>query len=190
MKALVINDTTEKLNEQFLSTWTQKVTTELQTRGLLPTEKAALELSLVFLNSHDAKQINWTHRQKDHPTDVLSFQTDDPECFGELVFCPEVIRKQAQQHKMQFEAELGYLIIHGILHLLGFDHEKNEDEAKKMMGLQDEVFALLTKPAPKAKKTAKKPPKKAAAQPAKTAKKATQKKPSKAKAVARKKTKK
>ncbi|MBX2989183.1 MAG: rRNA maturation RNase YbeY [Bdellovibrionaceae bacterium] len=155
MRMLLINDTEEALPEAFLGEWVGKVARELKKRSILPADKADRELSLVFLKEMDAKQLNWTHRQRDYATDVLSFQTDDPDSLGELVMCALVLQKQAKEHKMSFEDELGYMVLHGVLHLLGYDHEQEKDEAagREMLRLQDEIFEALTAPPPKAKKT-------------------------------------
>lgn len=66
-----------------------------------------------------------------------------PQALGELVFCLSVIKRQAKVHDMTFEHELGYMIIHGILHLLGYDHENGGAQATKMYKLQDQTFASL-----------------------------------------------
>ncbi len=65
---------------------------------------------------------------------------------GELVLCPQVISRQAKEHGLTLDDELGYIMLHGVLHLLGFDHEKNKVEETKMMTLQDEVFENLRNP--------------------------------------------
>jgi ssRNA-specific RNase YbeY (16S rRNA maturation enzyme) len=75
----------------------------------------------------------------------LSFPTDDPEGFGEIIFCPDVVARQAKDNKQSFDDELGYLILHGVLHLLGFDHEKDKAEGEKMLAMQDEIYAGLLK---------------------------------------------
>lgn len=168
MKILIVNDAEEAVPESFLSSWVKSAARELKDRQALPAEKAEKELSLVFLKEVDAKQLNWNFRQKDYATDVLSFETEDPECLGELVLCPAVLKKQARDHKLTYEHELGYMIIHGILHLLGFDHEAGEDEARRMMAIQDGVFETLSAPPKKEKKPATAKP--AAAKTAKAAK--------------------
>lgn len=176
MKVLVVNDAEETVPESFLSSWVGEVVRELKGRRALPEEHENKELSLVFLKEMDAKQLNWNFRQKDYATDVLSFETEDPESLGELVLCPAVLKKQAKENKHTYELELGYMVLHGILHLLGHDHEAGEDQARSMMSLQDNVFEILRKPkkAPKAAKE--KPAEKAKAKaPAKTAKAAAKK---------------
>lgn len=178
MKLLLINDSDESLNETFLNDWVKAMSQELSSRGVLQSEHLEKELSLVFLKETDAKLLNWNYRQKDYATDVLSFETEDPESIGELVMCPYVLKKQAAEHKISFDLEMGYMILHGVLHLMGYDHEKDPDEAEEMMRLQDSVFEKLTAPPPKKKATAKKaaaPKKKAAAK--KKASSAKSKKP-------------
>ncbi|MBX3039337.1 MAG: rRNA maturation RNase YbeY [Bdellovibrionaceae bacterium] len=157
MNFLFINDSGEELNEDFLGKWVKAVSEELLKRQILSSEKNALELSVVFLKENDAKQLNWNYRQKDYATDVLSFETDDPASLGELVLCAPVLRRQATEHKQSFDHETGYMVLHGILHLLGYEHEKDEEDAEEMMSLQDEIFALLTKPVVTKKAVGKKP---------------------------------
>lgn len=100
------------------------------------------ELVVVFLDPGPAKKINFEFRKKNYATDVLSFQNGQG--LGELLICPQVIAKQAKEHALTFHQELAYMILHGILHLRGFDHEKGAAQAKKMFKLQDEVFAQLS----------------------------------------------
>lgn len=193
MKALFVNDTEETLPEKNLSEWLKKVSKELLSRKIMTKEQAEKELSLVFLKEIDAKQLNWNFRQRDYATDVLSFETEDPESIGELVFCPFVLQKQAKEHKVTYEHEINYMVLHGILHLLGFEHEKSEESEEKMMKLQDEIFETLTAPpkkvkAPSAAPAAKKKVVKAAA-PAKLKEKAKAKVKAKAAAPAKKKKK-
>lgn len=150
MKPLIINDSGEDVPESFLTEWIPRVAKTLEARGVLPGSALQKELSLVFLREIDAKNLNWNYRQKDYATDILTFQTEDPESFGELVMCPLVLKKQARANKHGDEHEMGYMILHGILHLLGFDHEKDEKSAHEMFRLQDSVFQELTRPAKKA----------------------------------------
>ena len=142
MKVLVVNDTQEKHPEN-LEKWVKSVSKELHRRKLLTAEQMQKELSLVFLEERDAKRLNWQYRSKDYATDVLSFETDDPAGFGELVLCPQVLKKQASDNKVTYEHEISYMVLHGVLHLLGFDYEKGPEDEKKMMGLQEEIFTLL-----------------------------------------------
>ncbi len=101
-------------------------------------------LTFVFLSKADMKKINYQFRKKNKPTDVLSFAPIDSSEFGELLFCVDVLRKQAANQKQSLGQELTYMIIHGVLHLLGYDHEISIKEEKIMFTLQDKLFQELT----------------------------------------------
>lgn len=101
------------------------------------------ELTVVFLDSAEMQRINSQFRKKNKPTDVLSFTSDDPSSLGELLFCTDVLKKQAVQQKHSLFAETTYMLVHGILHLLEYDHEISKKEEKLMFKLQDECFDKL-----------------------------------------------
>lgn len=101
------------------------------------------ELTVVFLTAAEMQRINRQFRKKDKPTDVLSFISDDPQSLGELLFCTDVLKKQAAQQKHSLFAETTYMLIHGLLHLLKYDHEISKKEEKLMFKLQDECFSKL-----------------------------------------------
>ncbi len=143
MKALIVNDTEIKISEKFLKDSLKKISSALEKKKIVDKVVGSKELTLVFLDKLAAKKLNWQYRQKDYATDILSFESGDPESLGELVFCPEVLETQAKEHKQSFDQELGLMLLHGVLHLLGFDHEAGGDEEKKMMALQEEVFKEL-----------------------------------------------
>tara|TARA_B110001454_G_scaffold183141_1_gene178121 strand:- start:57177 stop:57881 length:705 start_codon:yes stop_codon:yes gene_type:complete len=161
MKLNIINDSGMDLSEDALNKWMKGIAVELQKKKIIDNEKKALEVSLVFLNENDAKKLNWNYRCKDYPTDILSFGSDDPTSMGELVLCPQVISRQAKEHGLSLEDELGYIVLHGVLHLLGYDHEKSKVDEELMMSIQDEVFENLRNPkaAKKGKGTAEAPKK-------------------------------
>lgn len=146
MRCLVVNDTDTTMPNEFLSEWVAKLGDQLAGRNILSSERVAKELSLVFLKEPEAKRLNWQYRGKDYATDVLSFTSDDPESIGELVFCDVVLRKQATEKNHSFEREVGYLVVHGVLHLMGFDHEDIKTppaESERMFKLQEEIFGVL-----------------------------------------------
>ncbi|MBX9767717.1 MAG: rRNA maturation RNase YbeY [Bdellovibrionales bacterium] len=142
----------ERIPASFLKTWTTATAKELKRRGLKDS-KLNLDLNLVFVSAPEMKRLNRQFRGKNYATDVLSFTAIEPGVLGELVLCTSVLRRQALDHGLSFREELGYMVLHGLLHLLGYDHEQSEREAKKMFGLQDQVFEhLLKKKTSKAKK--------------------------------------
>jgi probable rRNA maturation factor len=145
MQVLIINESKHSIPRKFVQEWMDGVVKELKKRKVLSAEKAQRELTLVFLDKKPAQKINKEFRDKDYATDVLSFDSMDPSSFGELVLCPDVLKKQAKEHKLSFQKELGYMLLHGSLHLLGYDHETNEKDAKEMFDLQDAVFEILLK---------------------------------------------
>ena len=140
MVLLIVNPKKYKLPRPFIKKWIKALSEELQAHGL---RVAGKQLVLVFVDSAEIKKLNQTYRGKNKPTDVLSFDPIEQQDLGELVLCPSVLRRQAKEHKLTFEQELGYMIIHGVLHLLGFDHEKSVKQAKKMFRLQDNIFETL-----------------------------------------------
>lgn len=146
MKPTIINDSGMEISEELMEKWVQGITAELFRKKVLNSENKDKELGLVFLGENDAKKLNWNYRCKDYPTDILSFDSEDPTTLGELVLCPQVIIRQAKDHGISQEEEFGYTILHGVLHLLGYDHEKSKENEALMMGLQDEVFENLRNP--------------------------------------------
>lgn len=108
-------------------------------------------LSLTLVEEEVSKDLNQKFRGKDYIADVISFAyldegKEDNLDFvdlGEIVLCPEEIKRRAEKIGNEFNKEIRYLFIHGILHLLGYDHEKGEEEKNKMYKLQDELFELL-----------------------------------------------
>lgn len=156
MQVLIVNESKHAVPKKFVQAWVDDVVTELRKKKIINAQKAGRELTLVFLDKKPAQKINFEFRGKDYATDVLSFDSMDPSSFGELVICPEVLKRQSKEHQLTYQQELGYMLLHGILHLLGYDHELGESEAQEMFGLQDGIFEKLlkkvaTKKAPKSK---------------------------------------
>lgn len=145
MQVLIVNDSQHPVPRKFVQNWVGDVARELKKRKIITTKQTVKELTLVFLDKKTAQKINLEFRGKDYATDVLSFDSMDPSSFGELVLCPEVLKRQAQEHQLTYREELGYMLLHGILHLLGYDHEISAKEAERMFALQDRLFAQLLK---------------------------------------------
>ena len=74
---------------------------------------------------------------------MLSFQPIEPSSLGEIVLAVQKVHLQAEKNQHSFLNETGYLILHGILHLLGYEHESDPKKAEEMMSLQDDVFEEL-----------------------------------------------
>lgn len=95
-------------------------------------------LSVVFLNAGKIKELNKKYRQKNKPTDVLSFENDDG--LGEVVICPDAVKKNAEENGKSFKQELSFVLIHGILHLLGYDHPDEVEDPRLINVNRDETI--------------------------------------------------
>jgi probable rRNA maturation factor len=106
-------------------------------------EKDNSELSLVLCNNDYIHFYNKEYRNKDYPTDVLSFV--DGERIGKITYLGDIIisidkvKSQSEEYGVSFEEEFSRLLVHGILHLLGYDHETSEEDEKVMMSIQDKL---------------------------------------------------
>lgn len=116
------------------------------------------ELSIKFVNKADIQTLNSDYRQKDTPTDVLSFNQTDfsppisidqkPKCnmthniLGDIVICVEIAETNASSIGHDLGDEIAFLIVHGVLHLGGHDHE-NQEEEKLMMSQQRAAIQMI-----------------------------------------------
>ena len=101
-------------------------------------EKKLGDISLVLVDENKIKEINRKYRHQNRPTDVLSF-----EGLNEIFICPDVVKKDAKRQKIPYKTELTRVLIHGILHLAGYEHEKNKKEAGKMRKMEDKILKEL-----------------------------------------------
>ena len=105
------------------------------------------ELTLRFVDDAESQQLNFQYRHKDKPTNVLSFPFDCPpdipmNLLGDLIICMPVVIQEAHQQGKTVDAHLTHMIVHGVLHLLGYDHIK-DNEAEEMESLEIEILAKL-----------------------------------------------
>lgn len=92
--------------------------------------------------------LNRQYREKDTPTDVLSFPLADELCpalLGDIVISVETAARQARRRRHSLREEMQALLIHGILHLLGYDHEASRSEASRMHRKEREIKALFAR---------------------------------------------
>jgi probable rRNA maturation factor len=114
-------------------------------KELLKKNKSKKSLVIAIVSKSEIKKINKAYRGKNKFTDILSFKSDDQYTLGELILCPQVISLQAKNNKLTQREEYLYLIIHGTLHLLGYDHELSKTHEKEMFDIQDKIFSNLRK---------------------------------------------
>ena len=103
-------------------------------------------LNVVFVNDLYIRALNKSYRGKDAPTDVLSFNYDydtgEGGLIGEIYISVETAVRQAKEHKQNLDDELSKLLVHGILHIHGYDHEENEDY-RKMYDVEKKVLGKI-----------------------------------------------
>lgn len=122
MPMIEINNlTTNLVDERFLEEVAKKV--------LEGENQKESDLSIAFVGQGRMRELNKKYKKKNRVTDVLAFPGNG---LGEIVICLREVKKNARRFSSSFETELVRVLIHGILHLLGYDHEKNETNAKKM----------------------------------------------------------
>ena len=111
------------------------------------------ELTIRLVDEAEGRELNNTWRHKDYATNVLSFPADGPEGVldlplrGDLVICVPVVEREAAEQDKSLEAHWAHLVIHGCLHLLGYDHI-DDAEAEEMESLEQNLLAELGHPDP------------------------------------------
>lgn len=113
--------------------------------------KAALasdaEITVRFVGEEEGRSLNHDYRAKDYATNVLSFIYSSTPVQGDLVICAPVVAREAQDQGKALDAHYAHLVVHGTLHLQGFDHEM-EAEAEKMEAHETEIVIKLGYPDP------------------------------------------
>jgi probable rRNA maturation factor len=126
--------------------------------AMVDTDTADAELAIMLTDDAGIRTLNQNWRGIDKPTNVLSFpalqppegadEPDDmPRMLGDIAIAYETTRREADEEEKSFANHLSHLAIHGFLHLVGYDHEK-DDEAEEMEALEREILATLGIPDP------------------------------------------
>ena len=123
----------------------------IHTRKLLSKKKCTLWLSQIvkaettltirIVDEAESQLLNNQYRKKNEPTNVLSFLISDNPLLGDIILCHSVIKKEALAQKKSIDDHYAHLIIHGYLHLIGFDHTKNDDA----LTMENKEIAVLKK---------------------------------------------
>ncbi|MCL2882382.1 MAG: rRNA maturation RNase YbeY [Coriobacteriia bacterium] len=109
----------------------------------------ACVVSIALVDVGEMAELNERYREMEGPTDVLSFPCDDPQLMvegdepvtlGDIIIAPEIAEAQAREYGQTIEAELNLLLVHGVLHLLGYDHIEPED-AEAMENREQSILA-------------------------------------------------
>lgn len=148
MLELYLNDETEKVDASV-----EKLVADLLRHALQEEEiTGETEVSVTFMNDKDIQEINKNYRGIDAPTDVISFALEEavegevaiiaegmPLILGDILISIPTAERQAAEYGHTVEREIGFLALHGLLHLLGYDH-LTEAEEKEMFGRQKEIL--------------------------------------------------
>jgi probable rRNA maturation factor len=105
------------------------------------------ELTVRIVGAAESRRLNRRYRGKDKPTNVLSFPADAPGMLGDLVICAPVVAREARGQGKPAAAHWAHMVVHGVLHLLGFDHIR-PDDARVMEGRERAILARLSYPDP------------------------------------------
>lgn len=143
-----------KLSLQFIARNYPEHKTLLSRATVMRWVRAALfadaELTLRFVDADEGRSLNSSYRGKDYATNVLTFayaESEDDPVIGDIVLCCPVVEREAAEQGKSLEAHYAHLIVHGVLHAQGYDHE-DEAEAKEMEDIETEVLGALGFPDP------------------------------------------
>ncbi|MGL5102784.1 MAG: rRNA maturation RNase YbeY [Plesiomonas sp.] len=110
------------------------------------------EVTIRIVDEDESRHLNFTYRGKDKPTNVLSFPFEAPPgielpLLGDLIICRQVVETEAAEQEKDRLAHWAHMVVHGSLHLLGYDHIE-DDEAEKMESLETEIMQEMGYPDP------------------------------------------
>lgn len=120
--------------------------------AVLPQFQEQSEVTVRLVDEAESQQLNLTYRGKDHPTNVLSFPFEAPAgielpLLGDLIICRQVVEREAVEQQKTLEAHWAHMVVHGSLHLLGYDHIEDE-QAEEMESLETEIMQEMGYPDP------------------------------------------
>ncbi|PXY95137.1 rRNA maturation RNase YbeY [Frischella perrara] len=114
---------------------------------ILPQFVNEAELTIRIVDEQESQYLNNLYRHKDRPTNVLSFPFESPvemetPLLGDLVICKQIVQKEALEQNKSLESHWAHMIVHGCLHLLGYDHI-DDNEAQEMESIEIDIMAAL-----------------------------------------------
>ncbi|GAM54627.1 metal-dependent hydrolase ybeY [Vibrio ishigakensis] len=132
---VAVEDDSHLPSEQDFQTWLEKTISQFQSDA---------ELTIRIVDQEESHQLNFDYRGKDKPTNVLSFPFEAPpgveiNLLGDLVICKQVVEDEAKEQQKPLISHWAHMVVHGSLHLLGYDHIEDE-EAEEMEALETEIM--------------------------------------------------
>lgn len=115
--------------------------------GVLPQFQEVSEVTIRIVDEAESRDLNNTYRGKDKPTNVLSFPFEAPPevelpLLGDLIICRQVVEREAAEQEKTVEEHWAHMVVHGSLHLLGYDHIE-DSEAEEMEALETEIMQSM-----------------------------------------------
>ncbi|MGF1695006.1 rRNA maturation RNase YbeY [Vibrio lamellibrachiae] len=125
-------------SEADIHLWLSKAVTNFQSQA---------EVTIRIVDTQESHELNHQYRGKDKPTNVLSFPFEAPpgielDLLGDLIICRQVVEQEAQEQSKPLMAHWAHMVVHGSLHLLGYDHI-NDEEAEEMESLETEFLMSM-----------------------------------------------
>jgi probable rRNA maturation factor len=117
-------------------------------RWVRAAQEAPLTATIRFVDAKEGRALNQAYRGKDHATNVLSFVYETRPVAGDLVICLPVVKREAKAQGKPLKAHLAHMVVHGMLHLQGYDHETGARDAARMEAREREVLARFGIPDP------------------------------------------
>ena len=137
MKILYTDEMNCNLSYEFFTNVAEAVFNELDMSN------NEYEISLLITDDKTIRQYNKEYRNKDRATDVLSFPMEDEIVLGDIAISFDTAKRQAEEAEINIDREVAFLFIHGLLHLLGYDHETSEEDEAQMFVLQEKILKKL-----------------------------------------------
>ncbi len=104
---------------------------------------ARSSLNVALADDKRVRALNARDRRKDKPTNVLSYPSGEKVFLGDIILARQTVRREAREQRKTVADHLTHLVVHGTLHLLGYDHETSEADAERMEALERRVLAKL-----------------------------------------------
>lgn len=135
---IAVEETAGLPTEAQLQQWLESAITLFQPQA---------EVTIRIVESAESQQLNRDYRGKDKPTNVLSFPFEAPpgieiDLLGDLIICKQVVEAEAKEQNKSLSAHWAHMVVHGSLHLLGYDHI-DDDEADEMESIETEIMQKL-----------------------------------------------
>lgn len=127
---------TKRVDPQGVKEWAERILRHLGLKGR--------ELSVLLVEDAEIRELNRRYLGRDRPTNVLAFPMEGPQSFplGDVVISTETAEREARERGVSLEEEMALLLAHGVLHLLGYDHERGEEEAL-MRAKEEELLQVV-----------------------------------------------